>query len=408
MTNYDITSMLKSKSLFYDRADAERQICLLENIQIFLHEYIGIEGLEELIINNYGAIENSIFLEHNQKGNPLHTREHAKHQMKNAFLGSHLLLTFDYLNDIAKNIYQAESITTQYLVSQTYNILNEKPCVKPTQNQVLKKLEELSYKIFMVSSMLHDIGYPLEFYLRSAQQLTDYPPYLNILSPVIKAEFAEIKTHLLSSQLFRQIENEQIKNKYYCNDHGVLSAISLLLHFYYNGRIYSLSLEERCIVEMSAIAIYRHTDQFPKGFRMVYIQDPISYMVRLCDDLQEWERFKILISNKHNYLQCSFCGKLIKENNREYSCACGKRYTKITQIKNQKINYIYLCDKLSIYRNKNQIIIKINFDYMKQLEILLDDYTSVKKQNNHLEKVQLFVKNQKVNPPIKIDFFPFQ
>lgn len=408
MTDYDITSILESKALFYDQEDARQQICLLENMQIFLHEYIGIEGLEELMINNYGTIENSIFLEHDEKGSPVHTREHAKHQMKNAYLGSNLLLTFGYLEDMAKNIYQAESMTTQYLVTQTYNILKKDPDTEPQREEILKKLQELSYKIFMVSSLLHDIGYPLEFYLRSAQQLTDYPPYLKILSPTIKAEFSEIKAHLLGSQLFRQIEHEQIKEKYHRNNHGVLSAISLLMHFYYNGKIYALSREERCIIEMSAIAIYRHTDKFQNGFRMVYMQDPISYMVRLCDDLQEWERFKLLISDKHNYLQCASCGKLIKEDHKIYSCSCGKQYTKVTQIKNRKVNYICLCDSLSLQQDdsgKGPVTVKIVFDYMKQLEILLDDYTAVKRRNDDLEKVQKFVKNQKLNPSIKIDFF---
>ena len=59
------------------------------------------------------------------------------------------------------------------------------------------------------------------------------------------------------------------------------------MHFYYGGRIYSMSGEKRCLIEMSALAIYHHTDRFSEAERMVYLQDPISYMVRLCDDLQE-------------------------------------------------------------------------------------------------------------------------
>ncbi|MBD5513729.1 MAG: hypothetical protein HDR06_03495 [Lachnospiraceae bacterium] len=404
LTNHDVSSLLGAKTLLYEQNDAEKQLCLLENMQKFLYEYIGIGGLEELLVNNYGTIENSIFLEHDGKGNPIHTREHAKHQMKNAFLGSKLLLEFNYAEDMAKTIYRAEGITTQYLVFQAHQILDEASSV----NDVLAKLRELTYKIFMVSSMLHDIGYPLEFYLRSTQTLTDYPPYLNILSPIIKTEFAEIKAYLLESQLFRQVDHEEIKRKYQNNNHGVLSAISLLMHFYHNGKIYSLSCEDRCIIEMSAIAIYRHTDRFSDGFRMVYLLDPISYMVRLCDDLQEWERFKLLISNKHNYLQCSNCGKLITERDREYSCPCGKKYTKVTQIKNRKVNYICLCDSLSLESNyisgKELTLIEFDFDYMKQIEILLDDYLAVKRTSENLLKVKELVEDQSMQPKITINF----
>ena len=87
LTDYDVHSILGAKKLFYKEQDAQQQICLLETMQKFLHEYIGIEGLEELRINNYGVIENSIVLEHDQYGNPAHIREHAKHQIKMPFWG---------------------------------------------------------------------------------------------------------------------------------------------------------------------------------------------------------------------------------------------------------------------------------------------------------------------------------
>ncbi|MDD6069928.1 MAG: hypothetical protein PUC12_03835, partial [Clostridiales bacterium] len=264
LTDYDVHSILGAKKLFYKVEDAEQQICLLEAMQKFLHEYIGIDGLEELLVNNYSTIENSIFLEHDECGNPVHIREHAKHQLKNAFLGSRLMLEYGYLTDMAQNIYSGSSSVTQYLISQAEKVLAEQSSapnesilekrMHPEWKEgVLSKLKEWSYEIFMVSSLLHDIGYPLEFYLRSAQKLSDYPPYLKILSPTVKADFAEIKAHLLGSQLFKLIDNKEIRKKYEKNNHGVLSAVSLLMHFYYSGRIYSLNREQKCILEMSAI-----------------------------------------------------------------------------------------------------------------------------------------------------------
>lgn len=419
LTDFDVHSIQGAKDLFYKREDTKSQLCLLETMQKFLHEYIDIEGIEELLINNYGAIENSIFLEHDRWGNPTHIREHAKHQIKNAYLGSILLLDFEYAKDMASNIYDGTSTVTRYLVNQAEQVLESEYIEKSGKtisqdekmepkwrNAVFEKLREWCYEVFIVSSLLHDIGYPLEFYLRSAQELADYPPYLKILSPIMKADYSEIKAHLLTSQLFKLIDNREIKKKYDKNNHGVLSAVSLLMHFYYGGRIFSLNREQRCIIEMSAIAIYRHTDRYEKGFRMVYKKDPISYMVRLCDDLQEWDRFKLIISDKHNYLRCNKCWKLLLEDQGEYSCpTCHSQYQKVTQITNRKVNYISLCDELDLQKQKDKILITVDFSIIKQLEILMDDYTAVLRRAKDMEAVQEFVKNQQLKPAIDVSFF---
>lgn len=419
LTDYDVHSILGAKKLFYKEKDAEEQICLLETMQKFLHDYIGIEGLETLLINNYGVIENSIFLEYDQYGNPAHIREHAKHQMKNAFLGSVLMLEYGYLEDMAKTICDTSSAVTQYLYAQAENVLinqfeekNERSIKMEDMGSMewaedlCSKLEEWSYEIFMVSSLFHDIGYPLEFYLRSARKLSDYPPYLKVLSPTIKTDFAEVKAHLLGSQLFKLIDNREIREKYEKNDHGVLSAIGFLMHFYYGGRIFSLSCEQKCILEMSAIAIYRHTDKFEGGFRTVYMKDPISYMVRLCDELQEWDRFKLLINDKHNYLRCEHCWKILYEKDRRYMCpSCKRAYQKVTQIENRKVNYICLCDELCLEKSSDKVKVKVHFSPMKQLEILMDDYIAIVRSNDNLEKVKEFVQNQSFLPEMEIDFF---
>lgn len=400
LTERNVSKLIGTKELLYGEEDAEKQICLLETLEEFLHEYIGIRGLEELFINNYGEIENSIFLEHDAEGNPRNIREHAKHQMKNAYLGSVLLLECGYLQDMAKKINQEQSPVTRRLTQEVRAFLE-----KSEETEVLKKLEELIYKIFMVSSLLHDIGYPLAYYLRSAKQMTEYPPYLKILCPTVKAEFADIKSSLLDSWLFRYVDAEKIQGKYVADDHGALSALSLLMHFYHNGRIHFLKPEERCIVEMAAVAIYHHTDRFPKGLRMVYLTDPVSFMVRLCDDMQEWDRFKILINGKHNFLQCGQCGRLIKENRRLYQCKCGRSYEKVTMIQNRKLNYVCLCDELRIEKREKSVNISAKFHFLKQLEILLDDYSCIVKTAGDMEKIQKMLEGQSFCPEMKVNYF---
>ena len=399
LTDYQVRTIYGSKKLLYGMRDADRQIRLMQTMQKFLHEFIGIEGLEELLVNNYGTIENSIFFEHNNQGRPANIREHSKHQMKNAYLGSVLLLEFGYLENIAKAIIREQSHTTSYLVNQAHKAVGKK-------GNMYAKLEEWAYKIVLLSALFHDIGYPLEYHLRSAQEISDYPPHLKILTPAVKTEFSEIKVYLLESQLFKQVSHEKIAKKYQEHDHGALSALSLLMHFYYSGRIYSLLDEKRCLIEMTAIAIYHHTDRFTEAERMVYLQDPISYIVRLCDDLQEWERFKLLISDKHNYLLCSDCGKILQEKDREYTCPeCGKRYHKVTQIENRKVNYICLCDGLEISWNREKVKICFQYHLMKQMEILLDDYTAVLKSDRDIKKIEAMTKNQGILPKLELEWY---
>ena len=55
LTGRSASKLIGAKKLLYSEADAGRQICLLETLEKFLHEYIGIRGLEELLINNYGV-----------------------------------------------------------------------------------------------------------------------------------------------------------------------------------------------------------------------------------------------------------------------------------------------------------------------------------------------------------------
>ena len=82
-----ISDISRSLQVFYSSEETEEEICLIDNILQILNRYIGIEGMENLLVNNYSSIENAIFLEHSSSGNPRMIREHYKHQFRNAYLG---------------------------------------------------------------------------------------------------------------------------------------------------------------------------------------------------------------------------------------------------------------------------------------------------------------------------------
>lgn len=345
-----IAQIYRSLQVFYSTEEAKEEICLIDNTMEILNRYIGIEGMENLLVNNYSSIENAIFLEHSSGGNPRMIREHYKHQFRNAYLGLVMLEDAGFNKSIETCILKEENEYACYIMD----------CIRRDiaahifdERHMKKALKEIVYKSYFIAALFHDIGYPLAYYFRVSEEIQQFAPFFKIVSPTVKTPFSEIKALLNNSLLFRTVDHGEIRKKYEKDDHGCLSAISFLLNFYFSGSIYSLGKGEknRCIVEMAAVAIYKHTDKQDDGKRMLFSRDPLSYLLRICDDMQEWQRFMVLIEDTHNYLMCSECGKIIcpgEADDKEYACSCKKQFRKITKLKNKKVNYVDTCDFLKL------------------------------------------------------------
>lgn len=389
LTFYSFEQLYRTRRALYSDQDVCNELCMMDDILRIFQKYYCIPGIDRLLVNNYGSLENDIFLEYDARsGMPKRIREHYKHQYRNTYLGSLLMLEYGFLDAMTECI-----ISTDYFVARY---------IKAQVGRDREEIKRVLYKSYFVSAMFHDIGYPLDYFLRKAEQIHQYAPFYKIISAHIKTTFIEVKAILSESLLFQLVKEEQIEAKYDRNDHGCLSSISFLLNFYLGGSIFSLNDSERCMVEISALAIYKHTDRLENDF-MIFEQDPLSYMVRLCDDLQEWERFLLLINEKHNYLKCSNCGSIIKPDGRRmYSCKCGLRYEKITNIVNKKVNYVSLCNDLKMVfdEDKDELKIYLEFDYYKQIEVILDDYYAVNKRAEDLERVSEYLCYQKYLPHI--------
>lgn len=388
LTSYNFEQIYETRQAVYSEEEVCNELCMMDDILYIFQTYFWIPGIDRLLVNNYCALENDIFLEYDGRtGLPKKIREHYKHQYRNAYLGSILLLEYDFLDAMTQCILMSNSMVASYIKSQ---IGLEESDIKRTL-----------YLGYFISSMFHDIGYPLDFFMRKVRQIHQYAPFYKIISSNVKTEFVELKAALAGSLLFELIDGERIEEKYYRNDHGCLSAISFLLNFYTSGSIFALDDADRCVIEISALAIYKHTDYLENNY-MIFEDDPLAYMVRLCDDLQEWERFLLVINDKHNYLKCADCGSLIKPQGRQYQCDCGVKYEKITDIANKKVNYISLCNELRLCydREKRKLEIEFEFDDYKQIEILMDDYCAVKKRKDDLEKVKNYLTFQKYMPSV--------
>jgi len=393
LTAYNFEQIYETRKAIYSEKEVCNELCMTDDILHIFQTYFCIPGIDRLLVNNYGALENDIFLEYDAKsGAPKKIREHYKHQYRNAYLGSLLLLEYDFLDAMTECILNSDSIVAGYVKAQT--------------ERNAGNIRKVLYQAYFIAAMFHDIGYPLDFFMRKAEQIHQYAPFYKIISSHVKTEFIELRAMLAGSLLFQIISEEKIKEKYDRNDHGCLSAVSFLLNFYSAGSIYSLDELERCVVETAALAIFRHTDR-PAEKCLIFEEDPLSYMVRLCDDLQEWERFLLVINEKHNYLKCSKCGSTIKADGRRYYCECGEEYEKITDIVNKKVNYINLCNQLVLHYDEQngRLEIRLEFDHYKQLEILLDDYCAVKKRHEDLNKVKDYLRCQHYLPVIQLEYY---
>lgn len=101
MTREGISKIYKSLQVIYNKEEAAKEVYLIENVYEILTRFVGIKGMEHLLVNNYAAIENGIFLEHSSEGAPKRIREHYKHQFRNAYLGLLLLKDFHFDDCIA-------------------------------------------------------------------------------------------------------------------------------------------------------------------------------------------------------------------------------------------------------------------------------------------------------------------
>lgn len=402
LTDKKIEQFYSTLRANYSEVDAKEQILVIDHTDRFLNGYFRIDGLSYLLISNYNEIENNIFYEiEAKKGRQKMIREHFKHQFRNTYLASVLLLDFQLLDEIAECVNRSNSPICEYIIKVARGMSQD--------NDYQRKVKEIVFKSIFIASLFHDIGYPLAYFFRNVQQIHEFTPFVKIVSPNVKAAYAELKSVLNASVLFRYVSDEEISAKYDRDDHGVLSAMGFLIHFYGSGRIHALDAGDKCVIELAANAIYHHTDRNDKA-PFIFEHDPVSFMVRLCDDLQEWERFYLLVDNRHNYLKCMDCGKLIKNENRIYKCeGCGRSYEKITKIQNRKVNYIDFCREIHISREAgyggklSEIKVEIDYDCYAQLELLMNNYEVIVKRSNDIERLKKMLMNQNFLPHIIVE-----
>lgn len=307
--------------------------------------------------------------------------------------------------------------------------------------EILKKINPKSlsrehfakYLIFsssFVASLFHDIGYPITHYMGVQKRLLNLSPSIYMLINGDKSSYEKIAAKLSQSLVFQLVKKEDIVNRCEKGDHGAFSAIIFLLHFYESGLIYSLPIEQKAVIELAALAIFNHTNRYESilgkkkhsechYYKPIFELNPISYLLRVCDDAQEWSRTYFEINDAPSMLYCTKCNtpliRIHDKKNRDivnYNCRCGEQgnlqpaFQKFasTDFKRRIIFNVVPCTELRIESDTNGKCINFDYDLFQLLRIcpLSTTYASLRaKELNFLHNL---LYGQDLGLPLTVNF----
>lgn len=405
--NYD--TMLKNLQLIFgENAKVDKQVAVFDETLEFLQQVIQVEGADRLFSKHFYGIEWNMFLEADfEKSEMKIYRDHFLHQIRNAYFGFLLIWELDLYKNITSAIQQYDDTGFATLI----NMYSKKET--NTNREVF--YAEVIKKTWFIAALFHDIGYPISYYYRFSSKMDKYMPYLRVLDKRSHMDFVELAALLCDSYLFKIVEYDELKQKYDKLDHGMMSAICLLLNYYHSGLVHKLSPKDRCAIELAAYAIYVHTRKYSiqqkkkesKWVKPSFVEDPIAYLLRICDDLQEWSRIYFIISKNNNILVCNKCGTLVKKSDvqeAKYECECGS-FQKLTTIDYRKINLVSVCDDLEICDNKNELVFKLNYNLLKLLEVIELDKQYAKYRYKEMKNLEKLFDDQILLPRMRIESF---
>jgi len=312
---------------------------------------------------------------------------------------------FSLLQHVRNWLNDNERIIAKYIVQMCDN--HQKTDEK---SDCLNNLyDEVILKSLLLSAAFHDLGYPLSYFMRTAEQIQRVLPYYSTVYHADKSHFQQIKAILCNSLLFRSVPIKDIEEKYNSNDHGVLSAICFLLNFYSSGVIFALSPADQCIIELSARSIYDHTNKYKDNERLTFDENPISYLLRVCDDLQEWSRVGLMIDENSNSMLHTQSFETIRKTDSGSWYGTESEpslFYKATATKYRKMNLLDACDNVSTHFNgeKNEILIELKYNNYTLLEIAAMSFSYASYRNSELKKLQGMLKIQRYIPDIVISF----
>lgn len=273
-------------------------------------------------------------------------------------------------------------------------------------------------------------------------RLLDFSPPINMLISSDKSTYDNISAKLSQSLLFQLVDRKVIIERCQKGDHGAFSAIILLLHFYESGLIFSLRPEQKAVIELAAYTIFNHTNRYESILgvkkhlechyqRAFYALDPLSFLLRICDDAQEWVRTYFEISNTASLIYCDRCRTPLVRIRRkpdtsgnyqgyQYMCRCengtpasngrpplGCAYfkTESTDFHRRIIYNVATCPTL-VFDNSDRdyLTIRFNYDYFYLLRLSSLSTSYAFHRVKELNYITNLVKGQSVGKHVRVDF----
>lgn len=413
----------------------------------FIENFVGIEGIDRLFQYSYFYFEWMMHLEYNKERRDYsYYRDHYVHQIKNMYEMLTLLDEHGFMEKSIDIYQKSTGVVAEYIrksvkeqircVDQDeralfesvmqYKIENEEMTRKEASEKLPERIEECYYRYILhsasiIAALVHDIGYPINFMLRISKTLHEFLPLSESFLHINDA-MPHLEEILKSSLLYKTVDPNQIAERVrFGHDHGAISAVMLLSQYYEAGAIYHLRPIERMAIELAALVIYNHTlrYEYMTGkkedlYRNVFDENPISYLFRLCDDIQEWGRVYFDISNKSNFLICPNCHMPITKSTNykgamEYTCLCGKLIDKQTRFSYRKLTHITACKSVTICGEindkKEPLVIRMEYDPVTLLQLSYYSPLFAKQRSEGIYEVKRMLDNQDSLPPIYVDTF---
>lgn len=406
----------------------------------FLKHYVNIPGADKLFSSKYFGFEWGMHLEYKEKKKDYsYYRDHYIHQIRNMY---EMFIMLDDLKfrDLCKIVYSQNNsvigeciwhsideeirglrLEDESIFQDIYKIYEKSVNGKLKLGELQREIyfHEIICSASVLAALVHDIGYPVTYMSRVADELQDFVPIIRDFMD-IKMNIPHIYAELEQSVLFRFFSHELIEKKLKDRDHGAVSAVILLKYYYNKGFIRQFSPVKRMVIELAAVVIFSHTLKYKihdekeyDEIRPMFYENPLSFLFRLCDDMQEWDREYFEISFKHNYFICEKCHTMhyYDKKEKKYYCCCNtSRGINLTGFLYRRLVQVNTSDEVVMqysYGESNDTIgnmgIHIKYDLFKLL--LMSNYNSnfAKIRAEEIRKIKRELANQRNFPQTFID-----
>ena len=366
----------------YDDETKDHLGILQLTFEKFIGDFVGIEGVDQLFESSYFYFEWMMHLEYSMdRHDYINYRDHYIHQIKNMYEMLLLLDEYGFMEECVESYKKNSSVIANQIKdaieeqmqkedwqeAEFFKQLVEWKDKSQSQESMKRRAQDYYYRylihaVSIVAALTHDIGYPVAFMLRTTKNLHSFLPISEAFLHLNDA-MPHLEEILQRSLLYQTVNAGEIAKRIQDKrDHGAISAVILLSKYYETGAIYHLEPIEKMVIELAAVVVYNHTLKYgymtgedELRYRNFFEENPISYLFRLCDDMQEWGRVYFDVSKRSNFLICPQCHMPVsRDSNRlvhvEYSCACGISGVRRTQFPYRKLTNISACDSLEIAR----------------------------------------------------------